>query len=257
MNFINISKKKDYAIVYLDRGKVNAINHAMVREIRQVFDGLKDDDEIRGVIITGKPHYFSAGLDVIELYNYDYAEIKAFWLDFLGMMVDLFKFSKPTIAALSGYSPAGGTIIALTCDYRLMADGEKYLIGLNEVSVGINITQSIFHLYSFWLGNRIAYQALYSGKLFHIQEAMKIGLIDEIVELDDLVQAAENRMQVLLRPNDFILQHTKRAMRANAISKIDVDLTGEVEERCAYWMSPQSREEIGAFVRKLTQGKNQ
>ena len=255
MDHINIKKKNDYAVVYLDRGKVNAMNHAMVVEIRKTFDQLKNDTEVRGVIITGKPHYFSAGLDVIELYQYDADQIRAFWLDFLGMMIDLTKFNKPAIAAISGYSPAGGAIIALTCDYRLMAEGEKYLIGLNEVAVGISITNSIYSLYSFWLGDRKAYQALLTGKLFNVAEAKEVGLIDQIVELDDILEAAENKMQLMLRPNDYILGTTKSMMRQELIRQMDVDLTAQVDERCEYWMSPQSRKELGAFVEKLTQSK--
>ena len=121
MNFVKIEKRNDYAVVTLDRGKVNALNHEMVQEIRSAFEVLKVDAEVRGVIITGKPHYFSAGLDLIELYEYDRAEISAFWVDLMGMMVDLTKFEKPLIGAISGHSPAGGAVIAVTCDHRLMA----------------------------------------------------------------------------------------------------------------------------------------
>lgn len=256
MDFVRLDKKDTYAIVTLDRGKVNAINHQMVIELREVFMELQSTPEIRGVIITGKPHYFSAGLDVVELYDYDYHQIKTFWRDFLGLTVDLVKFSKPLIAAISGYSPAGGAVIALTCDYRIMAEGEKYLIGLNEVAVGINITEGIYTLYSFWLGARVAYQALYTGRLFNVQEARQIGLIDQIVELEDLIGAAEYKMKTILQPNDFILQDTKRVMRQDLISRLDTDMTEAIEKRCQYWMSPQSRHELGEMVQKLSGKKS-
>ncbi|MBK8504899.1 MAG: enoyl-CoA hydratase/isomerase family protein [Saprospiraceae bacterium] len=220
MTFVKTIKKESYAVVVLDRGKVNAINHAMVKEIRQTFQQLEMDDEIRGAIITGKPHYFSAGLDVIELYDYDYDQIQAFWLDFLGMMIDLTKFSKPMIAAISGHSPAGGAIIAITADWRLMAMGEKYLIGLNEVAVGINITSSIFNLYSFWLGKRQAYHALLAGQLFNVNHALEIGLVDQAVELDALVEEAENKLKKILRANDHILRTTKKCFVLTLSSKL-------------------------------------
>ena len=255
MEFLNSYKKEDYAIVELNRGKVNAINHAMVREIRETFADLQNDDSVRGVIITGKPHYFSAGLDVVELYDYDYDQIKQFWIDFLGMMVDLIKFSKPLVAAISGHSPAGGAILALTCDYRLMAEGEKYLIGLNEVAVGINITESIYILYSFWLGKKTAYQALLTGKLFNVNEARQIGLIDQIADLEGLVEEAEHKLKMILRANDYILQSAKKMMRSELVRRVDVDMSATIKERCDYWMSPQSRKELGAFVNRLTQGK--
>ena len=79
MEFIKIQHKKDYAIVQLDRGKVNAINHQVVREIRQTFQDLKENDAVQGVIFTGKPRYFSAGLDVKELFHYDKVQIADFF----------------------------------------------------------------------------------------------------------------------------------------------------------------------------------
>jgi Delta3-Delta2-enoyl-CoA isomerase len=255
MMFVKVHRKESLAVVELDRGKVNAINHSMVQEIRLTFKELQNDPGIRGVIITGKQHYFSAGLDVIELYGYDYDQIKHFWTDFLGMMVDLTRFSKPLIAAISGHCPAGGAIIALTCDFRLMSNHDQYRIGLNEVAVGINITESIFALYSFWLGKRIAYQALLEGRLFNVHEALQVGLIDQIVRPENLLGEAEKKMRLILKANDYILQTTKRMMRSALLNEVAVDLTSEIRERCNYWMSEPSRKEVGALVERLTQGR--
>lgn len=252
METIRIDRRNNYAIMHLDRGKANAINHEMVKEIRNSVAALSQDKSVRGVIITGKPHFFSAGLDLIELAQYGYEEIKSFWTDFFGMMLDLAKFPKPTIAAISGHSPAGGAIIAITCDHRYMAEGDKYTIGLNEVAVGILISEPIFHLYSFWLGKKNAYQALLAGKLFTGPEAKEAGLVDEIYVLDELLAKAEEKMQQLLRANFFILSETKKVMRKDLWAKLSVDLTGELEDRAKYWMSPQSQESIKQIVEKLT-----
>jgi len=79
MNTLKIVKKDNYAIVQLNRGKVNAINFQMVGELSKAFQSFKEEETIRGVIITGKPHFFTAGLDVIELYGYDEKTIKNLW----------------------------------------------------------------------------------------------------------------------------------------------------------------------------------
>ena len=131
MEHIIVTKKSDYAIVQLNRGKVNAINHDLVKELRITIEELKKDDSIRGVIISGKPNYYSAGLDIKEIYYYNDAEIAAFFKDFGNLYLELAKFPKPLIAAITGHSPAGGTVIAITCDHRVMAEGEKFTIGLN------------------------------------------------------------------------------------------------------------------------------
>ncbi len=251
---IKMTRRSDYAILHLDRGKVNAINHEMVRKIRQVVAELAGDKSVRGLIIVGKPHYFSAGLDLIELSSYDYHQIRAFWSDFMAMMVDLVKFSKPTIAAITGYSPAGGAVIAITCDHRFMAQGEKYHIGLNEVAVGIIINEGIFRSYCFWLGERQAYQALIEGKLFSVSEALQVGLIDASFPLEELLAAAEQKMLQLLRANDHVLQETKKVMRADWIKAIDIDMEEDLEARSRLWMHPNSQKMIGDIVARLAGG---
>ena len=76
MEYLSLDKKKDYVIVQMNRPKVNALNEQMVAEIRQTFQTLEKDETAKGVILTGLPNYFSAGLDLIELYNYDKARMR-------------------------------------------------------------------------------------------------------------------------------------------------------------------------------------
>ncbi|NNJ88979.1 MAG: enoyl-CoA hydratase/isomerase family protein, partial [Eudoraea sp.] len=71
MNTLQLINKEGYTIVQMNRGKVNAINFEMVQELRQVFGDIEKDDKVKGVILTGQPHYFSAGLDLIELVQYN------------------------------------------------------------------------------------------------------------------------------------------------------------------------------------------
>ncbi len=255
MEYVQIQTKEDYAILHLNRGKVNALNMAMVGEIRTAVRSLEVDRECRGMIITGKPHYFSAGLDLIELSQYDEGEIRAFWESFFYMMIELTKFSKPSIAAITGHSPAGGAVIAITCDHRFMAEGSSYTIGLNEVAVGIVINEPIFDLYRFWLGSRAAYQALYAGKLFSVQNAYEVGLVDSIYPLDQLLDAAEQKMRQVLQANDHVLKATKSIMRRRLWKQMDIDLSADLDARAKYWMSPVSQAAIRAIVDRLTQKK--
>ncbi len=251
MDSISISKAGDRAIINMDRGKVNAINHKMVLELRDGLKGLGADKQVRGIIIAGKPHFFSAGLDLIELFEFDLEQIKVFWKDFLGLMVDLIKFPKPVIAAITGHSPGGGAVIAVGCDYRIMAEGD-YRIGLNEVSVGVTITQGIFHSYRFWLGEREAYHALLRGRLFQVDEALKVGLIDEKRPMEEVLSAADQKLSQLLRAPDYVLQDTKQVMRREWVAAVDVDMSREIEQRSVYWMQPESRKKIGEYIAGFT-----
>tara|TARA_R110000744_G_scaffold119507_2_gene222897 strand:- start:129 stop:428 length:300 start_codon:yes stop_codon:yes gene_type:complete len=78
MNTLELTEKENYVIVQMNRGKVNAINHEMVNELKEVFKKLEEDPAVMGVILTGQPHYFSAGLDLIELYQYEKSKYRNF-----------------------------------------------------------------------------------------------------------------------------------------------------------------------------------
>src|SRR5690606_3866930 len=148
MNTLNITIQDSLAIIALDRGKSNAINEVMLDELKKMVISIEQDPHIFGIILTGKHGFFSAGLDLIELYEYREEQMKVFWAKFLDLVKTLTSFKKPIISAISGHSPAGGCVLAICCDYRIMAEGE-FIIGLNEVPVGIMVPDSIFELYAF------------------------------------------------------------------------------------------------------------
>ena len=252
MNTIKVNIKDKIAVLSLNRGKSNAINAEMVAELNQMVKNIENDDSIAGLILTGKDGFFSAGLDLIELYNYDEETIKNFWIDFLNLVTRLVSFKKPMIAAISGHSPAGGCVLALCCDYRIMAEG-KFIIGLNEVPIGIIIPESIFHLYSFWLGQANAYRFLLEGKLMHTQEALSTGLIDEVVNPDSILHAAERKMLTYIKLERNAWQQSKKNMRAELLKKVSADPTEMISPMLAQWWSASTRSILKTIIQNLQQ----
>jgi len=252
MNTLNITKKQDYAIVQLNRAKANAMNLEMVNEIRQTFNDLTADASVRGVIIEGQGNFFSAGLDVIELYNYDYETIGTFFKEFGNMYLELAHFPKPLIAAITGHSPAGGTVIALTTDYRVMAHDEKYVIGLNEVAVNIQISEDIIRAYSFWIGTGKAHKFIMEGKLLNPHEALECGLLDEICPLDMVLNRAKKQLQRYLSADDGIIQSTKYKLRKDWLQQLSSGGESAFEETMKSWWKPEIRAKLKAFVDSLT-----
>lgn len=236
----------------MNRGKSNAINAEMVAELHQMVKNIENDDLIAGLILTGKDGFFSAGLDLIELYNYDEETIKSFWINFLDLVTTLVSFKKPMIAAISGHSPAGGCVLALCCDYRIMAEG-KFIIGLNEVPVGIIVPAGIFHLYSFWLGQHNAYRFLLEGKLMHTQEALSFGLIDEVVNPESILHAAERKMLTYIKSERNTWQQSKINMREELLKKVSADPTEMLRPMLAQWWSPSTRSILKTIIQNLQQ----
>ncbi|EAR01785.1 enoyl-CoA hydratase/isomerase family protein [Maribacter sp. HTCC2170] len=255
MNTLKLIKKEDYSIVQMNRGKVNAINHEMVKELRQTFQEFKNDPEVKGVILTGQPHYFSAGLDLIELIQYNEHQINDFFGDFGTLFQELAQFPKPLISAITGHSPAGGCVLAVTCDNRYMAKGDQYVIGLNEVAVNIQISQNLTEAYAFWMGEGLANRYILEGKLLSGKEAVSAGLVDDLVPLEQVLGHAELKMQQYMKADQEIWVNTKKKLRKHWLAKLDQDPNTSLKEAATLWWKPEIRTKMEAYVESFSNKK--
>lgn len=251
MQTLEITKKEDYVIIQIKRAKVNAINQQMVDEIRTCFKEFDADDSVRGVILTGIPNIFSAGLDLIELYNYDEEQMRTFLIAFGSMHIEMVQFSKPYICAITGHSPAGGAVMAIASDYRIMAEGEKYTIGLNEVAVNIQVSQNLVEAYAFWIGKGLAHQYILEGKLLHVDEALACGLINESCPLEEVLPRAEKKMQHYLRADNNILINTKYKLRKSWLDNLDTKAEEELQQSLDIWWKPEVRMKMQMYIAML------
>lgn len=256
MKTIEVNYKENYAIVQMNRGKVNAINFEMVQELRETFLSLGENDSVKGVILTGKPHFFSAGLDLIELFQYNKDQISNFFTAFGSLYLELVQFKKPFISAITGHSPAGGCVLAVTSDNRYMAEGDKYVIGLNEVAVNIQISQNLTEIYAFWMGDGLASRYILEGKLLSGKEALSAGLIDELVPLENVLERAEKQMEIYMKADQEILINTKCKLRKQLWDKLDLKAENSLKEASELWWKPEIRAKMKAYVESFSNKKN-
>ena len=255
MNTLEVTYKDEYAIVQMNRGKVNAINFEMVQELRDTFHVLEENAEVKGVILTGQPHYFSAGLDLIELFGYDKPQIQDFFVSFGALYLELVQFKKPFISAITGHSPAGGCVLAVTSDNRYMAEGDKYVIGLNEVAVNIQISQNLTEVYAFWMGDGLASRYIMEGKLLSGKEALAAGLVDELVPLENVLERAEKQMKRYMQADQEILINTKLKLRKHLMDKLDLKAENSLKEASELWWKPEIRAKMKAYVESFSSKK--
>lgn len=255
MNTLDVAYKDEYAIVQMNRGKVNAINFEMVQELRDIFHVFGENDEVKGVILTGQPHYFSAGLDLIELFQYDKALMTDFFVSFGALYLELVQFKKPFISAITGHSPAGGCVLAVTSDNRYMAEGDKYVIGLNEVAVNIQISQNLTEAYAFWMGQGLASKYILEGKLLSGKEALTAGLVDELVPLENVLERAEKKMQQYMKADQEILKNTKAKLRKHLWDSLDLKAENSLKEANELWWKPEIRAKMQAYVESFSNKK--
>jgi Delta3-Delta2-enoyl-CoA isomerase len=178
MKYAAVHKVGAVATVRINRGKVNALNPQVIDELKECFTSLEADPNVRAVVLTGSGGFFSFGFDIPEFLSYSKAEFTAFLRKFTEFYTYLFLFPKPVVAALDGHTVAGGCMLATACDYRIMIDG-KAKIALNEISFGSTIFAGSVDMLKFWVGDADARNVLYTGALFSVDEALKMGLIDK------------------------------------------------------------------------------
>ncbi|MEI5983354.1 enoyl-CoA hydratase/isomerase family protein [Sphingobacterium sp. PU5-4] len=249
--FIKTQVTDHICYIQLDRGKSNAMHLEMIDELTATLIAQREDAAIEAIVLQGKEAFFTSGLDLITLFQYDEGQMRTFWEKFINLIYELASFPKPSIAAITGHSPAGGCVLALCCDHRIMADGE-YIIGLNEVPVGIIVPSSIFELYSFWIGSANAARFLLEGKLLPPAEALKVGLIDEVVSFDRIQTAAGRKAKQYMQYDKKAWQASKLNIRKNLLSQVMETKGDAIEQVLKQWWAPSTRAILQTIIDNLT-----
>ena len=131
MGHVHVSTDQRLAEVRLERGKVNALDEEVVDELAECFRRLAGDPDVRSIVLTGTGKFFSFGFDIPGFLGHSKEAFLAYLRKFAALYRDLFAHPKPVVAALNGHAVAGGCMLALACDARLMAAG-KGKVALNE-----------------------------------------------------------------------------------------------------------------------------
>lgn len=238
MTSLQIEKKKNYAIITINNGKVNAINTQMTLDLIETFAQLEKDDDVLGVVLTGRPHCFSAGVDLVSFSKGGTDGMKEFSRSMLTMVQALVRFPKPFVCAMTGYAPAGATLLALCADYRIMGRGEKHKMGMHEFKLSLQIPSMMCDLFSYYIGEKKAWNAVQKAKLFSSDEALEMGLVDESVEVEEVLPRAESYLQDLLSVHYPVLIKSKLYFRKQLLEIVDVNIDEVMEESMTEIGSP-------------------
>src|SRR5437899_10776273 len=194
MNFQNIKfDKHDFiATITINRPeKLNALNMAVMGELREAFTAIKDDAEVRVALLTGAGEKaFVAGANIAELNKNNPVEAKAYTHKGQAILDLIENLGKPVIACINGYALGGGCELALACSFRIASENAK--LGQPEVKLGIIPGYGGSQRLPRLVGKGRALQILLTGDMIPALEAFRIGLVNQIVPQAELMTAVES-----------------------------------------------------------------
>lgn len=236
----------------LNRPPVNALSPQLLAAIA---DGVRQApvDGARAVVISGREGMFSAGLDVPCLLALDRPDLSAALDVFFATISTLATSPVPVAAAITGHSPAGGAVLALCCDRRVMAVG-PFSIGLNEVRIGIPIPEIVASLVRRTVGARRAEDLCVSGRLLDPAEALKTGLVDDVVPLDHVVEAARCWCEETISVPSSALIETRKRMRSDLVELVERHREEDARRLSKTWFEPELQTAMQQLVARLKRG---
>jgi len=235
--------------IRLDRPPANAINHELILALsRELAEAEQSAD---AVVVSGAPGMFSAGLDVPELMSLDRDDLSRVWQDFLRLQGRIARMPVPIVFALTGHAPAGGIVLSIFGDYRIMSRG-GFKTGLNEVQVGLVVPPQVYQALVWLIGPRLAERITVAGEMMGEQRAFDIGLVDELADdpADTVARSIAWCERHLALPRQAMTE--SRAMARAEIHRLFGDTRDVPVGRFAdRWFEAETQTTLRALVERL------
>ena len=236
------------------RPPVNAIDPGLVSALRAAIDGAPAQG-VRGIVLSGRPGMYSAGLDVPALLPLDRASFRGFLRDFFELCGAIARSRVPIVAAITGHSPAGGAVLAIFCDYRIMArsidPAKPFRIGLNEVQVGLSVPVVIQAGLRRLVGPYRAERLMVAGAMLEPEQALHAGFVDELADAADVVARAIAWLQDLFKLPPAAMAATRDIARADLAGAFADPGTWMLDEFTEGWFGEETQGVLKALVARL------
>ncbi len=237
------------AIVRLDREHGNAIDDSLLGGLMDAFQRAEADPGVRGVLLAAAGKLFCPGLDLIELVGFDRRAMARFIERFAACMLSLYTFPKPMVAAVGGHALAGGCILALTADLRVVREGA--LIGLHEIRIGVPLPFGVALILRESVHSTRLHEVALLGRDYSDAEAVATGLAHEIHAAEGFEEHALARLAEFASRDPLAFATTKRYLRAAAVERIRAHDRLFLEEFLDCWFAEGTRRRIGEIVAGL------
>lgn len=252
MKQLEVRQHGHVAEILLARNAINSIDPALVDELARTAGDLADDRGIHAIVLgSTQEKFFSAGWDLPELLAKDRAAVSDFVAAFNRLTVELSCLRVATVAAIDGYAVAGGYILALACDFRVMTSDPRRRVGLTEVDLGLPLPLPSILLLRGLVPGRVVRDVAVAGRLFGPEEALAAGLVDRLAEPGAVLGAARALAEELGAKPAHAYGGMKSLLHEDLIERLGRDGARNEQRFVDAFFHPDTRLLLREAARKL------
>jgi enoyl-CoA hydratase/3-hydroxyacyl-CoA dehydrogenase len=246
---VKLEVKEHIATITMNRPEaMNALNEKVLHELKEVIAQVREDPNVRAVIVTGEGPAFVAGADIRAMMTKSQIAIREFIRFGQGVMSDIERLEKPVIAAINGFALGGGLELALACDIRLGSTEAR--MGFPEVGLGIfpgfGGTQRVTRL----VGKGRACELIFTGDQVSAEEAASIGLVNRTAPPQELMAEARRLAKRIARQGPVAVGKAKTAINQALQTSLDAGLAFESEAVTLTFGTEDQNEGMTAFLER-------
>lgn len=250
MGTVQIEIKDGVGVIRLSGPRGNAMSAELVTDASSALRTVGGETQVKVVLLaSAHPKLFCPGLDLVSLSEMSRTEMGAFMLNFAALLTDLFALKKPLVAAVNGPAVAGGCLLALTADWRVVKRGAP--MGLNEVKVGVPLPWSAVMLLKSAVPASVFTSVALLGRNFEGDAAVRTGFASEVAEAEAFDEVVRERLAEFADKDPFAFGVTKGYLRKAAVASMRDRETALLDEFLDGWFSEATQARIRSAVDSL------
>jgi len=233
-------------VMRIGRTHGNAINDELAGDLIGAVNEAEADERVRGLLLAASGKLFSPGLDLQELIELDRPGMQRFLNRFNACMLMLYTFSKPLVAAIHGHAIAGGYLLTLTADWRVLCNGAR--VGLAEIQVGVPFPFGVSMILRESVPRAYLEELALFGRNYDDRQALAARLVDEVAAREGFEQTCLERLEELAAKDPIAFATTKRYLRSATVERIRANDTQFAADFLDCWFAPGTQQRIRAVV---------
>jgi len=245
-------------IAQFSDGASNAVTIETLRQLKEIVDEVNENDELKGIILTGEGRFFSSGFSLPTFVGFETPEqVIDFFEEEENILVDYFTCKKPVVCAMNGHSAAMGLILAMASDYRIVKNHPKIKLGMSEIKIGLALSIAQSAVVRFGLDSDKRYRdVMYFGDMVGVDKALGMEMVDEVVEADNLISRAKEIICLWIdTPNKPFIQ-IKKELKSGVADTIRQHLAkGDWKDAMAQTLMSKEVKDTLTFVQSMMDQK--